>query len=178
MITQETGITWTSERWLERWDQPGGEDAPRPTATMEALVKVVTQVHKQWGIDYKPKDFILAVTRLMQVGAINHPVDLLQPEVWRKCTDALAEDTMSSGSGKSLKSWGRFVYALRKALQEQETWKAVQMCLRITPKLGVGAATQAADCDLTESLPSQEQACSIPSPSPDTPMGPEQARSP
>ncbi|GAB0178002.1 MLV-related proviral Env polyprotein-like [Grus japonensis] len=109
---------------------------------MEALVKVVSQLHKQWGIDCKPKDFTLAVARLLQIGVIDQPVDILHPEVWEKCTKALAEETMSSGRGKNLKSWGKVVHALQKAIQEQETWRAAKSCLLATPKLGVGAATQ------------------------------------
>ncbi|GAB0208683.1 E3 ubiquitin-protein ligase RBBP6-like [Grus japonensis] len=109
---------------------------------MEALVKVVSQLHKQWGIDCKPKDFTLAVARLLQIGVIDQPVDILHPEVWDKCTKALAEETMSSGRGKNLKSWGKVVHALQKAIQEQETWRAAKDCLLATPKLGVGAATQ------------------------------------
>jgi len=49
---------------------------------------------------------------------------------------------MSSGCGKNLKSWGKVVQALQKAIQEQETWKAAKNCLLATPKLGIGAATQ------------------------------------
>ncbi|GAB0192910.1 E3 ubiquitin-protein ligase RBBP6-like [Grus japonensis] len=109
---------------------------------MEALVKVVSQLHKQWGIDCKPKDFTLAVARLLQIGVIDQPVDILHPEVWDKCTKVLAEETMSSGRGKNLKSWGKVVHALQKAIQEQETWRAAKDCLLATPKLGVGAATQ------------------------------------
>jgi len=94
------------------------------------------------GIDCKPKDFTLAVARLLQIGVIDQPVDILHPEVWDKCTKALAEETMSSGCGKKLKSWGKVVQALQKAIQEQETWKAAKNCLLATPKLGIGAATQ------------------------------------
>jgi len=85
---------------------------------MEALVKVVSQLHKQWGIDCKTKDFTLAVARLLQIGVIDQPVDILHPEVWDKCTKALAEETMSSGCGKKLKLWGKVVQALQKAIQE------------------------------------------------------------
>ncbi|XP_035748285.1 uncharacterized protein LOC118452070, partial [Egretta garzetta] len=139
--TWETRLESGDQR-PERQDQPGGEDAPGPPRRMEALVKVVSQLHKQWGIDCKPKDFTLAVARLLQIGVIDQPVDILHPEVWDKCTKALAEETMSSGSGKNLKSWGKVVQALQKAIQEQETWKAAKNCLLATPKLGVGAATQ------------------------------------
>ena len=38
------------ERRMKRQDQPGREDAPGPTKRMEALAKVVLQLHKQWGI--------------------------------------------------------------------------------------------------------------------------------
>ncbi|XP_035169936.1 uncharacterized protein LOC118159468 [Oxyura jamaicensis] len=39
----------SGERRPERQDQPGGEDDPEPTREMEALVKVVSELHKQWG---------------------------------------------------------------------------------------------------------------------------------
>ncbi|GAB0196972.1 E3 ubiquitin-protein ligase RBBP6-like [Grus japonensis] len=138
---------------------------------MEALVKVVSQLHKQWGIDCKPKDFTLAVARLLQIGVIDQPVDILHPEVWEKCTKALAEETMSSGRGKNLKSWGKVVHALQKAIQEQETWRAAKDCLLATPKLGVGAATQTllppdAD-DSAEPKDLQEGDTSPQSPNPD-----------
>ncbi|RMC20111.1 hypothetical protein DUI87_00957 [Hirundo rustica rustica] len=109
---------------------------------MEALVKVVSQIHKQWGIDCKAKDFTLAVTKLLQLSIIDRPVDILHPDVWDQCTKALAEDTMSSGSGKNLKAWGRVVDALQKALQEQDTWRAARNCLKVSPQLGIAAATQ------------------------------------
>ncbi|RMC03517.1 hypothetical protein DUI87_20716 [Hirundo rustica rustica] len=109
---------------------------------MEALVKVISQIHKQWGIDCKAKDFTLTVTRLLQLGVIDRPVDILHPDIWDQCTKALAQETISSGSGKNLKSWGKVVQAFQKALQEQETWKAAQNCLKVTPQSGVGAATQ------------------------------------
>ncbi|GAB0209736.1 E3 ubiquitin-protein ligase RBBP6-like [Grus japonensis] len=138
---------------------------------MEALVKVVSQLHKQWGIDCKPKDFTLAVARLLQIGVIDQPVDILHPEVWEKCTRALAEETMSSGRGKNLKSWGKVVHALQKAIQEQETWRAAKSCLLATPKLGVGAATQTLlppdDDDSAEPKDLQEGDTSPQSPNPD-----------
>ncbi|RMC19796.1 hypothetical protein DUI87_03361 [Hirundo rustica rustica] len=109
---------------------------------MEALVKVVSQIHKQWGIDCKAKDFTLAVTRLLQLSIIDRPVDILHPDVWDQCTKALAEDTMSSGLGKNLKAWGRVVKSLQKALHEQETWRAARNCLKVSPQLGIAAATQ------------------------------------
>ncbi|XP_068854763.1 uncharacterized protein [Aphelocoma coerulescens] len=160
-------FAWTGERRPVRQDQPGGEDAPGPARRMEALAKVVSQIHKQWGIDCKPKDFTLAVARLLEIGVIDRPVDILHPEVWDKCTKALADETMSSGSGKYLKLWGKVVQALRKALQEQETWKAARNCLLATPRLGVGAATQTTDeSSPAERTDSQEQA---PSPRPPSP---------
>ena len=58
----------SGERWPERHDQPGGEDAPGPAKRMEALVKVVLQLHKQWSIACKTKDFTLAVARLLVLG--------------------------------------------------------------------------------------------------------------
>jgi len=132
----------SGERRPERQDQPGREDAPGPTRRMEALVKVVSQSHKQWGTDCKPKDVTLAVARLLQIGVIDQPVDILHPEVWDKCPKALAEEMISSGCGKNLKLWGKVVQALQKAIQEQETWRAAKNCLLATPKLGIGAATQ------------------------------------
>ncbi|XP_074874591.1 myosin-6-like [Buteo buteo] len=80
--------------------------------------------------------------QVQAVRVIDQPVDILHPEVWDKCTKALAEETMSSGSGKNLKSWGKVVQALQKVIQEQETWRAAKNCLLATPKLGIGAATQ------------------------------------
>ncbi|XP_015501057.1 uncharacterized protein LOC107212396 [Parus major] len=132
--TQEI-VTWTGERQPEQRDQLGGEDAPGPTRRMEALVKVVSQLHKQWGIDCKPRDFTLTVAWLLQNGVIDQPVDIVHPEVWDKCTIALAEETMSSGCAKNLKSWGKVVRALQKAIQEQETWRVAKNCLLATPKL-------------------------------------------
>ncbi|RMC11178.1 hypothetical protein DUI87_12091 [Hirundo rustica rustica] len=125
----------------QRLDQLGGEDAPGPARRMEGLVKVISQIHNQWGIDCKPKDFTLTVLRLLQIGVIERAVVILHPEIWDKCTKALAEETMSSGSGKNLKLWGKVVQALQKALQEQETRGAAQNCLRITPQRGVGVTT-------------------------------------
>ena len=107
-------------RWPERLDQPGGEDAPGPTTRMEAVVKVVSELYKQRAIDCEPKDFTFAVSRLLEFGVVDRPVDILHPEVWDKCTKALAEETMFSGFGKNLESWGKVVQALQKALQEQE----------------------------------------------------------
>ncbi|KAF4790656.1 hypothetical protein TURU_138710 [Turdus rufiventris] len=121
---RETGIAWTGE-WQLKWlDQLSGEDAPGPARRMEALAKVISQIHRQWGIDCKPKDFTLAMSRLLQTGIIDWPVDILHPEIWDRCTKALAEEMMSSGSERNLKTWGKVVQALKKALQEQETWKA------------------------------------------------------
>ncbi|KAJ7414535.1 hypothetical protein WISP_83409 [Willisornis vidua] len=109
---------------------------------MEALAKVVLQIRKQWGINCKPKDFTFAVARLMQIGVIDQPVDVLHPEIWDKHTKALAQETMSSGHGKNLKAWGKVVQALQKAIQDQETWKVAEKCLLAAPKLGDGATTQ------------------------------------
>ncbi|RMC03485.1 hypothetical protein DUI87_20684 [Hirundo rustica rustica] len=128
---------------------------------MEALVKVVSQIHKQWGIDCKAKDFTLAVTRLLQLSIIDRPVDILHPDVWDQCTKALAEDTMSSGSGKNLKAWGRVMEALQKALQEQETWEAARNCLKVSPQLGIAAATQTfSEGTVVENFQSVEE-CSL-----------------
>ena len=168
--TRETCLE-SGERRPERQDQPGGEDAPGPTRKMEALVKVVSQLHKQWGIDCKPKDFTLAVARLLQIKVIDQPVDILHPEVWDKCTKAVAEETMSSGCGKNLKSWGKVAQALQKAIQEQETWMAARDCLLVTPKVGVGAATQTLhpldDDDFAESKDPREGDTFSQSPNPD-----------
>ena len=136
------GFAWTGERRPERQDQPGGEDAPGPTRRMEVLVKVVSQLDKQWGIDCKPKDFTLAIARLLRIGVIDQPVDILHPEVWDKRTKALTEETMSSGCGRSLESWGRVARALRRAMRERESWRAAESRLLATPGLGVGAATR------------------------------------
>ena len=132
----------SGERRPERQDQPGGEDAPGPAKRMEALAKVVLQLHKQCGIDCKPKDFTLAVARLLELGVIDQPVDILHPDVWDKCSRALCDETMSTGSGKNLKAWGKVVQALQKARHDQETWKAARDCLLTTPRVGIGAATQ------------------------------------
>jgi len=168
--TRETCLE-TGERRPEQQDQPGGDDAPGTIRRMEALVKVVSQLLKQWGIDCKPKDFTLAVVRLLQIGVIDQPVDILHPEVWDKCTKALAEETMSSGWGKNLKSWGKVVQTLQKAIQEQETWRAAKNCLLATPKLGIGAATQtlhpADDDDSAEPKNLQEGDTSPQFPNPD-----------
>ncbi|XP_049653687.1 E3 ubiquitin-protein ligase RBBP6-like [Accipiter gentilis] len=164
-------VAWTGGRRPERQEQPGGEDAPGPTRRMEALVKVVSQLHKQWGIDCKPKDFTLAVARLLQIGVIDDPVDILRSEARDKCTKALAEETMSSGCGKNLKSWGKVVQALQKAVQEQATWRAAKNCLLSTPKLGVGAAPQTlhppADNDSAEPKDLHEGDASPQLPNPD-----------
>ncbi|KAF4794457.1 hypothetical protein TURU_101906 [Turdus rufiventris] len=129
---------------------------------MDALGKVVLELHRQWGIDCKVKDFECAVTRLLKLGAIDHPVDVLRLECWDKCIKALSNDVMFSGSGKCLKSWGRVTQALQKALLEQETWKVAQSCLKVTPKAGVGTATQTAfgDCFADSNLPPKVKDCS------------------
>ncbi|XP_005062184.1 PREDICTED: uncharacterized protein LOC101806988 [Ficedula albicollis] len=134
----------------------GGEDAPG-TTEMDTLGKVISELHVQWGIQCKVHDFTTAIRRLLKLNAIDHPVDILHSECWGRCTAALAEDVITSGSSKSLKSWGKVKSALQKALEEQEVWKAAQRCLRVTPKLGVGAATQTSvsDEDITpNTLPS------------------------
>ena len=79
---------------------------------MDAIAKVVSQIHSQRGIQCKLKDFILAVPSLIKLGAIESLVEILYPEIWDRCTRALAEETMSSVSGKTLKSWGRVIQAL------------------------------------------------------------------
>ncbi|TRZ11842.1 hypothetical protein HGM15179_015259 [Zosterops borbonicus] len=109
---------------------------------MESLGKVIAEIHEQWGIKCKLKDFESAIKRLLTLGVIDHPVDILHSKCWERCTNALAKDVIMSDTSKCLKSWGRVMQALEKALEEQETWKVAQQCLRITPKLGVGATTQ------------------------------------
>nr|XP_041567258.1 uncharacterized protein LOC116806797 [Taeniopygia guttata]XP_041567259.1 uncharacterized protein LOC116806797 [Taeniopygia guttata]XP_041567260.1 uncharacterized protein LOC116806797 [Taeniopygia guttata]XP_041567261.1 uncharacterized protein LOC116806797 [Taeniopygia guttata] len=111
---------------------------------MDAIARVVSAIHKQWGIGCRLKDFYLAIARLLELGAIERPVDVLHLEIWGKCTAALAEDTKSSGSGKNLKAWGKVEKAPHRAIEEQETWSAARTCLLVTPKLGVGAGTQTA----------------------------------
>ncbi|TRZ11148.1 hypothetical protein HGM15179_015960, partial [Zosterops borbonicus] len=98
----------------------GGGDTPSTTG-MESLGKVI---------------------RLLTLGVIDHPVDILHSECWGRCTNALAKDVIMSDTSKCLKSLGRVMQTLEKALEEQETWKAAQQCLGIIPKLGVGATTQ------------------------------------
>lgn len=82
-VAGDRGSCRISERWLEWQDQPGEEDAPVPMK-METLVKVVLQLHKQWGIDCKPKDLECAVTRLLKLGTIDRPVEILHPECWKR----------------------------------------------------------------------------------------------
>nr|XP_054506945.1 uncharacterized protein LOC129131990 [Agelaius phoeniceus] len=106
---------------------------------MEAIAKVVSLIHMQWGIKCELRNFNLALTRLLEIGVISRPIDILHSEVWQKCTVALAEDTKATGSSKSLKAWGKAEAALRKALEEQETWNAARSCLLIAPQLGEGA---------------------------------------
>ena len=52
-----------------RLDQYSGEDAPGPARRMNALAQVISEIHRQWGIDCKLKDFILAVQRLLKIGS-------------------------------------------------------------------------------------------------------------
>ncbi|TRZ09121.1 hypothetical protein HGM15179_017983 [Zosterops borbonicus] len=111
---------------------------------METLRKVISEIYVQWGIKCKAKDFDAAVKRLLTLGAIDRPVDILHSECWERCTNVLARDVIVSATSKNLKSWGKVMQALQKALEEQETWAAAQQCLRLTPKLGVGATTQTA----------------------------------
>lgn len=121
-------------------------------------MKVISQLYRQWAIDCRHKDFISAVTRLLQIGVIDRPVDILYPDTWDKCTKALAEDTMSSSSAKNPKSWGKVVQVLQTALQEQETWKAAQKRLFAMARLGIGVATQTARAaDSSELSDSQER---------------------
>ena len=57
---------------------------------MEALTQVASEIHKRWGIECKPKDFILTVSRLLKIGVIDLPLDICHLEMWEKCTKALA----------------------------------------------------------------------------------------
>ncbi|XP_032932144.1 uncharacterized protein LOC117005027 [Catharus ustulatus] len=146
---------------------------------MDCLMQVVSEIHRQWGIDCKLKDFILAVLRLLKLGVIDRPVDILHLEIWEKCTKALVEETMSSGSGKNLKSWGKVVQALQKARQVQETWKSAQTCLLAMPLLEVGVTMQTADeVDPAKRTDAQSQELPPRSLGPDLPSeGGDQARS-
>lgn len=87
----------------------------------------------------------------MELGAIDRLVDVLHSGCWDKCLKSLTQDLIVSGSGKCLKSWGKVKQALERALLEQETWKATRSCLKITPKVGVAAATQTTFGDRTGS---------------------------
>ena len=107
------------------------------------------------GIACKPKDFTLAVARLLELGVIDQPVDIFHPDVWDKCSHALCDETMSTGNGKNLKAWGKVVQALQKARHEQETWKAARDCLLTTPRAGNGATSQT-------SCPPAEEGCADP----------------
>ncbi|XP_005045064.1 PREDICTED: uncharacterized protein LOC101822246 [Ficedula albicollis] len=129
---------------------------------MDALGKVVMELYKQWEIECKLRDFECAIMRLLKLKAIDRPVDILHSGCWERCTNALANDVIVSGTSKCLKSWGRVAQALEKALLEQETWKAAQSSLKITPKVGVGATTQTAfgDCAADPSPPPKTNGCS------------------
>ncbi|XP_056371945.1 uncharacterized protein LOC130266708 [Oenanthe melanoleuca] len=159
-------------RWRRRRPRqladPGGEDAPS-TTEMESLGKVIEEIHTQWGIHCKFNDFNTAIRRLLMLNAIDRPVDVLHSECWGMCTTALAEDVIASGSSKCLKSWGKVKQALTKALEEQETWKAAQQCLRAIPKLGVGAATQTV---VTDNLASSHSLLDTNNPSLSRPSSP------
>ncbi|KAM4892843.1 uncharacterized protein FYW23_008935 [Sylvia borin] len=96
---------------------------------MEALAKVVSLMGVHWGIKCDQKLLQLVITSLLDLGAIQRPVDILKLERWETYTAALAEDTKASGSGKILKAWGKVEKALRKAIEEQETWNAAKTCL-------------------------------------------------
>ncbi|KAF4803757.1 hypothetical protein TURU_013275 [Turdus rufiventris] len=118
---------------------------------MDALGEVVSELHRQWSIECKLKDFECAITRLLKLRVVDCPVDILHPGCWGKRTNALANDVIVSGTSKCLKSWGKVIWALEKALLEQETWKAAANCLKITPKVGVAATTQTAFSDCASS---------------------------
>ncbi|KAF4792656.1 P47(GAG-CRK) protein [Turdus rufiventris] len=169
-IARDSGIAWTGEPAAARLDQCSGEDVPGLVRSMESLTKVVSEIHSQWGIQCKLKDLILAVPRLIKLGAIESPVEILHPEIRDRCTRALAEEAMSSGSGKTLKSWGRVIQALQKAREEQETWKAMRTCLLATPQLGIGAATQTvAEFGEAEGAMGRSPESPLPSPGLDSP---------
>ncbi|TRZ11476.1 hypothetical protein HGM15179_015631 [Zosterops borbonicus] len=101
-----------------RYNRPWWRRTLLSTAGMEMLSRVILEIYVQWGIN------------------------ILYSECWVRCTNALARDVLVSASSKNLKSWGKVMKALQKALEEQETWAAAQKCLRLTPRLGIGAATQ------------------------------------
>ncbi|XP_077030437.1 uncharacterized protein LOC143693390 [Agelaius phoeniceus] len=130
---------------------------------MEPLAKVIFKIHRDWGIDCEPGDFVLAVSRLLHTGVIRHPEDIFHPEVWDGCTGALAEEAMSSGSGRSLKSWGRVMRALKKAQpvqRERGKWKAIQDCLWEGPRQG---ADNRGSAECGDSQP-RERSSQLPSP--------------
>ncbi|XP_050840213.1 serine/arginine repetitive matrix protein 1-like [Serinus canaria] len=108
---------------------------------MEPIAKVVSLAHEQKGIECELRNFNLAIARLLELRTIERPVDILYSEVWERCTAALK----TSGSGKALKAWGKVEKALRRALEEQETWEVASKCLLPTPQLRMGAATQTAE---------------------------------
>ncbi|XP_066424631.1 fibrous sheath CABYR-binding protein-like isoform X3 [Molothrus aeneus] len=141
---------------------------------MEAIAKVVSLIHMQWGIKCELRNFNLALTRLLELGVIGRPIDILHSEVWQKCTVALAEDTKATGSSKSLKAWGKAEAALCKALEERETWNAARSRLLITPQLGEGAITRTPPGgDPIENGETRGLGASHPSPSPEPPEPPE-----
>ncbi|XP_015472000.1 uncharacterized protein LOC107199175 [Parus major] len=125
---------------------------------MQSLSRVISQLHMQWRIDFKSKDFECMVVRLLELCVIDDPVDILRPDCWVRCTKVLTDDVLCFKSSKCLKSWARVTQALRKALQEQETWKAAQSCFKVTPRVGVGAATQTTfiDCPTDSNWPSND----------------------
>ena len=139
---------------LSRETDLGEEDAPG-TAETDPLGKVVAEICKQWGIECQFKDFERTIMQLLKLRIIDRPIDILHSECWERCTSALAKDVIASGTAKCLKSCGKVTQALEKELTEQETWKAAQRCLKITPKVGVGTATQTnySDCFMNSELP-------------------------
>ncbi|KAL2304368.1 hypothetical protein Nmel_013117 [Mimus melanotis] len=70
------------ERRPKQLDQLSREDTPGPERRMDTFAKVVSHICKQWGIDCKPKDFTITVSRLMKIRIIDQPVDILHPEIW------------------------------------------------------------------------------------------------
>ncbi|XP_059347174.1 uncharacterized protein LOC132085754 [Ammospiza nelsoni] len=142
---------------------------------MESTAKVVSQAHERWGIKGELRNSNLAIARLLELGTIKCPVNILYSEAREKCTAASAEDSKSAGSGKNLKAWGKVEEALRKTLEEQETREAARIRLLATPKPAVGAATQtASESDRIEggNMRGLGAFHPFPSPSPDPPEPP------
>ncbi|XP_072780054.1 uncharacterized protein [Taeniopygia guttata] len=96
----------------------------------------------QWSIEFKLRDFYLAIARPLELGATECSVDAMHPGIWEQCTATLAGETKSSGSGESPKAQGEVEKAPRKAIGKQETRSAARMRLLVRPGLGTGAEAQ------------------------------------